>query len=185
MHNFFRTLAPEQFDANVAIHADGSYGYSYHGILIFVPALIQATRAALDSRTEAQLSEAAAQLCQEGFRKADYLGRGRYSVVLERSGARGQSSFFPSREMKLFSIRPRPDGAIAIGASHSDASAPCQLTGTDANIDGTLILTLDYGVNVLKHNAQSKPVAHGVVSAFQWRIRSPDADPFMVVQPAR
>ena len=40
MHNFFRTLAPERFDANVVIHADGSYSYSYQGILIFVPALI-------------------------------------------------------------------------------------------------------------------------------------------------
>ena len=40
MRNFFRTLAPEQFDADVSIRANGSYSYSYHGTLIFVPALI-------------------------------------------------------------------------------------------------------------------------------------------------
>jgi hypothetical protein len=29
MHNFSRTLTPEQFVAKVAIHADGSYASSY------------------------------------------------------------------------------------------------------------------------------------------------------------
>ena len=55
MRNFFRTLAPELFDAKVAIHTDGSYSFSYDGILIFVPALIQAGRGVIDARTEAQL----------------------------------------------------------------------------------------------------------------------------------
>ena len=36
MHNFFRTLAPEQFDAKVTIRADGSYTYSYDGVLISI-----------------------------------------------------------------------------------------------------------------------------------------------------
>ena len=54
MHDFFRTLAPEQFDAQVTVHADGSYTYSYEGVLIFVPALIQACRAGfLDAHLEA------------------------------------------------------------------------------------------------------------------------------------
>jgi hypothetical protein len=34
MRNFYRTLTPEQFDATVTIHADGSYTYSYDGVLI-------------------------------------------------------------------------------------------------------------------------------------------------------
>lgn len=183
MRNFFRTLAPEQFDAKVAIHADGSYSYSYEGILIFVPALIQASRGNVDAHMEAQLTEAAAQLRQEGFQKADYLGRGRYSVVLERSGSRGQSSFFPSREMKVFSIRSQPDGAIVIGGSRPDTTAPCQLNGMDAQIDGRLIVTLERGVNVLNHNAQCKLSTLDLFGAFQWHIKSPDADPFMLVRP--
>lgn len=45
MRNFFRTLAPEQFDATVSIRANGSYSYSYHGTLIIVPTLMQASHA--------------------------------------------------------------------------------------------------------------------------------------------
>jgi hypothetical protein len=184
MRNFFRTLAPEQFDAKVEIHADGSYTYSYDGVLIFVPALIQAERGGSDAHMEAQLKEAAGQLLHEGFRKAEYLGRGRYAVILERSRAKGESSFFPSHEMKVFSIRPQSNGDIAIGGSRPCATAPCQLTGTDAQIDGTLIVALDKCINVLKHNAQSKPSAHGLFSEYEWHIKSPDADPFIIVRPA-
>lgn len=184
MRNFFRTLAPEQFDARVEIHADGTYNYSYDGVLIFVPALIQAERGGLDAHMEAQLAEAAAQLLDEGFRKAAYLGRGRYAVFLERSRAKGESSFFPSHEMKVFSIRPQPNGDIAIGGSRPGATAPCQLTGTDAQIDGALVVALDKSLNVLKHNASSKLSTRGRFDEYQWRIKSPDADPYMIVQPS-
>ena len=55
MHNFSRTLTPEQFVANVTIHADGSYTYSYNGVLIFVPALTQVAQAGFCARCERQL----------------------------------------------------------------------------------------------------------------------------------
>ena len=184
MRNFFRTLAPERFDANVVIHADGSYAYSYQGILIFVPALIQVCRAGyLKPELEAQLKNAAMQLLQEGFARADYLGRGRYEVTLTRAVVDGRVSYFPSREMPVFTIRPRHDGGIIIIGSRPDATGPCQLAGTDAEIDGRLIVTLDSGVEATSHNAQSRLPSRGGRCRYQWRIKSPDADPFIVAQP--
>ena len=186
MRDFFRTLAPEQFDANVSVHTDGSYTYSYDGNLIFVPALIQLSRAGyLEAHFEAQLKNAAAQLIQEGFQSAEYRGGGRYLVVLERSRASGQPSYFPSREMKVFSIRPQRDGSIVISGSRPDASAPCQLIGTDAQIDGKLAVRLEEGVEVLKHNAQIAPSSPADLGPYHWRIKSPDADPSIIVRPAR
>ncbi|WP_148043009.1 hypothetical protein [Methylocystis hirsuta] len=131
---------------------------------------------------EAQLKGAASQLLEEGFRSADYLGRGRYAAVLERSRAKGESSYFPSHEMKVFSIRPQPDGAILIGGSRPGATAPCQLVGTDAEIDGRLTVTLGKGIKVLGHNAQIKLSNLDHFGGRQWRIRSPDSYPFMIVQ---
>jgi hypothetical protein len=184
MHNFFRTLAPERFYANVVINVDGSYAYTYDGVLIFVPALIQACRAGfLEPHIEARLKVAAGQLRQEGFQHADYLGRGRYAVTLERAAAKGQPSYFPSREMTVFSIRPRSDGTIIIIGSRPDTTAPCQLTGTDAEIDGRLIVRLDAGVPVISHNAQSRVSIADPLRGYEWRIKSPDDDPFIIVQP--
>jgi hypothetical protein len=183
MRNFFRTLAPEKFDANIAIHADGSYSYSFDGVLVFVPALIQASRAALDTHTEAQLRKAAEQLECEGFQNAKYLGRGRYSAVLERNCSKGGASFFPSREMKVFSIRPKADGSIVVGASRPDHTAPCQLAGTGAEIDGRLVVTVDNGVQVLSHNAEAQSSARGDNGGYTWNIKSPDLDPCIIVRP--
>jgi hypothetical protein len=184
MHNFFRTLAPERFDATVLIHADGSYAYSYDGVLVFVPALIQACRAGfLERHMEARLKIAAEQLRREGFQHAHYLGRGRYGVILERAVAKGQPSYFPSREMTVFSIRPHSDGAIIIMGSRPDATAPCQLTGTDAEIDGRLIVKLERGVHLISHNAQSRLSIAESLSGYEWRIKSPDDDPFMIIRP--
>jgi hypothetical protein len=117
MRNFFRTLAPEKFDAKVAVHGDGCYAYCYNGTLIFVPALILAFRVGLNARLDAQLAKAVPQLGQEGFRNVFYLGQGRYSVVLERNCPRDAPSFFPSREMSVFSIKPQLDDLIVIAAS--------------------------------------------------------------------
>ena len=70
-----------------------------------------------------------------------------------------------------------------ISRSRPDATAPCQLTGTDAEIDGQLIVRLDTGVTVISHNAQSRVSFTDPLSGYEWRIKSPDDDPFMVVQP--
>ncbi|GLI95403.1 hypothetical protein [Methylocystis echinoides] len=184
MHNFFRTLAPERFEADVVIHADGSYAYSYDGALIFTPALIQACHAGcLDPQFEVRLKNAATQLLSEGFAEASYVGRGRYRVILRRAVADGRPSYFPSREMTIFTIRPRHDGAILVMGSRPDATAPCQLIGTDAEIDGRLTVTLDPGIEVISQNAQSKLPTFDARSRYHWRIKSPDADPFIIVKP--
>jgi hypothetical protein len=185
MHNFSRTLTPEQFVANVAIHADGSYTYSYDGVLIFVPALTQVAQAGFCARCERQLGKLAAQLRKEGFRKAEYRGGGRYAVVFEGAHAKGEPLSFLSRETPVFSITPQLDGAIEIGAFHSDALAQRRFTESGAKINGALNVEVDIGVKVLRHNAPTKPSINGSFAGYNWQIKSPDADPFMIVRPAQ
>ena len=183
MHNFSRTLTPEQFDAKITIHADGSYAYSYDGVLIFVPALTPVAQAGFCARCEGQLGKLAAQLLKEGFRKADYHGGGRYAVIFEGARAKGERLSFLSRETPVFSITPQRDGAIQIGAFHSDAAAQRRFTESGAKINGALTVTVDRGVKVLRHNAPTKPSVNGLFARYKWRIKSPDADPFMIVRP--
>ncbi len=182
MRNFFRTLSPEKFDAKVAVHGDGVYAYSYNGTLIFVPALVRAFRVGLSARLNAQLARAVGQLGQEGFQNVAYLGQGRYSVMLQRACSRGAPSFFPSREMSVFSIKPQCDGLIVIAASPYDPAAPYQLAGTDAEIDGTLIVMADRGVVVIQHNAPANETTSYPACYFRWRIKSPYDNPHIVLR---
>ncbi len=130
---------------------------------------------------DGQLADAAAQLRREGFRHAQYLGRGRYSVTLERNETKGKPSYFPSRETPLLSIRPQADGTTVIRGSRPDASAPCQLIGTDAEISGELTVTLEEGAKALHHNAQSQPPTKDSSTRYIWRIKSPEDDAWIVV----
>jgi len=183
MHNFSRTLTPEQFDAKVVIHADGSCAYSYDGVLIFVPALAQVGHAGFCARCEGQLRKLTAQLLKEGFCKAEYQGGGRYAVIFEGARAKGERLSFLSRETPVFSITPQLDGTVEIGAFHSDAIAQRRFTESGAKINGTLTVMVDRGVKVLRHNAPTKPSVNGFFAGYKWRITSPDADPFMIVRP--
>ncbi len=66
------------------------------------------------------------------------------------------------------------------GANHDDDS----LMSCGAKIDGTLNVIVEKGVKVLRHNAQNDPSRHGLFGEYSWRIRSHDADPCIIVQPA-
>lgn len=122
---------------------------------------------------------------REGFRRAEYLGDGRYAVIFEGTRTKEEPLFFLSREMPVFSITPKPDGTIEIGAFHSDAIAQRKFTESGARINGTLNVTVERGVKVLKHNAQTIAPAPGHCGVYNGWIKSPDADPFIIVQPVQ
>jgi hypothetical protein len=192
-------FVPEKFSANIVIHKDGSYTYTYDGTLVFV--LAQAGKADLFD-DEAVLREIAVGLRQfERVQKAEYLGKGRYAVSIERFAARGETSYFLNKEetsyflgkeheeLKLFSIEPQPDGVILIRAWRPDAKVMRQLNEIgvkiDGKIDGALTVTVESGVTVLKHNAEAEPSLFGLVGGYKWRIKGPDADLYMSVKPAQ
>ncbi len=113
------------------------------------------------------------------------MGGGRYSVFFEGVRQRGEPLFFLSREMPAFSITPRLDGAIAIGAFYSDTAAQRKFMASGAEIDGTLNVIVEEGVTVLRHNAPNEPLRHGLFEEYSWRIRSYDADPWIIIQSLR
>ena len=185
MRNFSRTLTPEQFDAKVIVYPDGRYAYSYVGTLTFVPALVQSARVKVCERCEAQLKKLSAQLLQEGFRKADYIGDGRYRVIFEGDRAKDEPLFFLSRENPAFSVMPQLDGAIMIGAFRSDGSPMRGYNGSGAETDGSLNVTVESGIRVIRHNAQEEPLMHGSFAEYYWRINLRTAAPFIVMQATR
>jgi hypothetical protein len=159
--------------------------YALFGVKIFPEIAIGKTITELCAPCERQLGKLAAQLRKEGFRKAEYRGGGRYAVIFEGVRAKGEPLSFLSRETPVFSITPQLDGAIEIGAFHSDALPQRRFTESGAKINGALNVEVDIGVKVLRHNAPTKPSINGSFAGYNWQIKSPDADPFMIVRPAQ
>jgi len=176
---------PENFDAKVDINKDGSYTFTYDGTLTFAPALAEAKSGSLGPREEADLRHEAEELKREpGFKKVEYLGKGRYKVFVERSGKPGEPLYFISREMKIVSVLQQPDGTIAVSGTRPSKKNLEDLNSVGAKIDGSLSVSLARGLTVVRHNAQSEPSFWGLIGTYKWEIKSPDADPLIVVRPS-
>lgn len=176
---------PEQFDAKVVINKDGSYTFSYDGTLTVALALAAAQTGELSAKDEAGFKQEAAKIAREpGFKKVDYLGKGRYKVLVEKSGKAGEPYYFLSNESKFFAVLPQKDGAISVSAIRPDKKAIQELSSIGAKIDGTLTVSVANGAKVIKHNAQSQPSVFGLFGGYKWQIKSPDENPFIVIQPS-
>lgn len=177
---------PEKFDAKVEVNKDGSYKFTYDGTLTFALALAAAQKGALSAQDEAAFKKEGDKISHEpGFKKVEYLGKGRYKVLVEKIGKPGEPYFFMSKELKFFSILPQKDGVISIAAIHPDQKSIQELNSIGAKIDGTLTVTVANGAKVLKQNAQSEPSAFGLFGGYKWQIKSSDeTPPLIVIQPA-
>jgi hypothetical protein len=176
---------PEKFDTRVTINKDGSYTFTYDGTLTYAMALAAAQKGALSTKDEAELQKEGAKLRLEpGFKKVDYQGKGRYKVFFEKAVNRGEPFYFFSQELKFFAVLPQADRTVTITAVRPSQDAIQQLNSIGAKIEGTLSVSVASGVQVVRHNAESEPVFFGLFGAYKWQIKSPNADPMIVVKPS-
>lgn len=174
---------PENFEAKIAINKDGSYTFTYDGTLTFALALAAAKEGGLSAQDEKELQKEAAKIRQEpGFEKVEYQGKGRFRVLVRKSGKAGEPFYFISREDRFFAIVPQTNRTITVTGIRPKAEDIQQLNEIGAKIDGNLSVSLANGVNVLKHNAESTPSFFGLFGAYKWQVKSPAADPVIVVQ---
>ena len=176
---------PENFDAKITINKDGSYSFTYDGTLTFGLALAAAQQGSLSAKDEAEFQKEAERLRREpGFKKVDYQGKGRFKVLVEKAGGRGEPFYFVSREMKIFAVLPQPDRTVMVTAIRPSQEDIKQLNSIGAKIEGTLSVSIANGVQVVKHNADSEPTFFGLFGAYKWQIKSPNADPMIIVKPS-
>lgn len=178
---------PEQFDAKIAINKDGRYTLSYDGILSYAAGLAAAKKGELKAKDEEAFKKEAEKIAREpGFKKVDYLGKGRYKVLVEKSAKTGEATFFLNRNAKIISIQPQPDGTITISSMRLEKKDIRELTAIGGKVEGTLTVTVASGTKVIKHNAQSEPSSMSLFgsSGYKWKISNPEETPFISVKPA-
>ena len=176
---------PENFKANITVNKDGSYTFTYDGTLTFALALAAAKEGSLSKKDEADFEKEAEKIRKEpGFKKVEYIGKGRYKVFVEKSGKAGERYYFLSSEMEIFAVKPQQDGSIEITAAQFRNEDLNKLKSIGAKVNGTLTVSVEKGVKVVKHNAQSEPKLFGLFGGYEWEFKSVDAKPFIVVQPS-
>lgn len=178
---------PEQFDAKIVINKDGSYTLSYDGILSYAAGLAAAKKGELKAKDEEAFKKEAEKIAREpGFKKVDYLGKGRYKVLVEKSAKAGEATFFLNRNAKIISIQPQPDGTITVSSMRLEKKDIRELNAIGGKVEGTLMVTVASGAKVLKHNSQSEPSSMSLFGSngYKWKLSNPEEPPFISVKPA-
>lgn len=175
---------PEQFDAKILINKDGSYSFTYDGTLTNWLVLAAAKDKALTAKDEADLKKSVSELSQiPEFKKVEYQGKGRYKVLVQKAGKKGEPYHFLSQDLNYISILPKADGTLEVRSFSVSAKDLKELKQMDAKIDGKLMVKLPRGMKVLQTNAQGKPKFFGLIGGYTWQIKKPDDAPFIVLKP--
>lgn len=181
MHNFFKTLAPESFHASIIVFNDGRYAYKFEGTLVFLPARINSFQIEINAKLNYKLSKYVGKLEEEGFKFVFYHGNGRYSAKLERNCLAGESSYFPSREMSIFSIQPQPGGLISIATAAYSDRIVYNLGMHDIDMDGILNVIVDSKISIIAQNALNE-IRKDSRKIFKWHLNSLKCSPCMLLR---
>lgn len=175
---------PEKFVAGITVKKDGSYSFSYEGTLTFALALEAANKGNLSTKDEIKLQKGAFEMKEEpGFKKVEYIGNGRYEVLVKKEYDAEQKSYFLSKKLNYFTVTPRHDGTLFITAEKLSKKDIRTLRKLGANVRGKLTVSIEKGVEVIDHNADSKPKFFGLFGDYIWDINSFESKPYMVLKP--
>lgn len=191
-------LFPEKFTAKVDVKKDGSFSYSYDGILTFLPARATAGKGdaaakeggaakgdgkvKAQAKAQSQLENVERELREKlGCQEAKHVERGQFQVRCARSGKLEKPVYFPSEPQKIFSIVPEPGGTVKLVAASMGKDQIAKLREIGLALDGRLEVTTD--AKVVKANATTAPAAGASGGPYVWELKSLDSPaPEMVIK---
>lgn len=164
---------PEKFTATLNVAKDYSYTFEYDGIITFGPALGEiAKNGALPQKAEDDMRQGTAKTFkkEDGFDRASYEGKGRWSVHCKKTGTLAATTKLFGDGLPIVTIRRAPNGNVSIEGITVDAKIAQQLKAVNCVIDGKLEITTD--MPVMRHNATETPKMFGLFGSYGWNISS-------------
>lgn len=172
---------PEKFTASLKVASDGSYAYRYEGLTAFIPAIMKMSQGGmkLSAKDDSDLQAEAVKMGRSpDFRKASYVGRGRYELALAGERKAGQ----PVNVLDALRVFSEKDGTINIVGAELKAQDKAQLEKLNLKIDGTLEVSIPKNAEVISTNATSSPSFFGMVGTYSWKIGSLEQRPLMRIR---
>jgi len=176
-------LFPQAFKASVNINNNGSFTFAYDGILTFVISRAEKVQSGkLSPRTEKGLKELGQKLAEDpAFKKVEYQGDSNFLVSYSKKGALDKPFYFVGKDIRLFSILPKPGGLVEIKGIKLSKKDISKLEALNLKLDGELTIKTDG--EVIEQNATSTPSLFGMWGGYQWKITSlEDAQPKMLIK---
>ena len=169
-------FVPDQYEAEIRLTKDGSYGITYAGILIYAPLYGQIVRGKIDQehakKNELLFLE---QLKRESyFKEVENLGQGRYRVRYEREGRFAGSHemvTFVTRQEPIFRVLTTESGNIEVNGSGAGKMYAKNFEELGIKSQGLLRIVTD--APVISQNAQfSRASVTPGFTNYDWRRRN-------------
>lgn len=169
-------FVPDNFETELRVTKDGSYGITFIGVLTYAPLYGQIARGAIDDEhaknNERMMMETLKR--DDGFKQVTSLGKGRYQVRYERTGrfaGAHQQVTFVSRQEPIFRVRTTEAATVAINGSGQGKLYAKQLGEIGMKTQGLFRVVTD--MEVTESNAEfiRKSTAPGY-TVYDWRIRN-------------
>ena len=163
---------PEEFQSEVDIRKDGTFNFTYDGILTFVLGKFEEVETGgLSPETNQAMEELENDLRkEEEFKKVEYLGHSKFKVYYEKEGTLEAPFYFFDEEVNFFSITQKEQGLIEVQGARISEKDIRQLEPLGLKIDGKL--TVKTNGKVVEQNANSTPSLFGLIGGYDWKITS-------------
>lgn len=166
---------PDQYEAEIRLSKDGSYGITFIGILVYAPLFGQIVRGEIDP----EHAKANERMFEEQLKRDTYfkevvpLGRGRYRVRYENAGKFGPQNpmvTFVSRREPIFRVLITKDGNVEVNGSGRAATYAKNFEAVGIKSQGLFRITTD--AEVISQNAGfSRASATPGYTMYDWRRR--------------
>lgn len=172
-------LVPEKFTAKIAINSDASYTVNLSGTMAHVLALAQKSKTGKIADKDEQALKAEADKLSKApeFKKAVYIGDGRYEVQVISNKSAGQPF-----KMDTFAVQTDKEGVMTISAIEVKEKDMKMFSELGLKMDGVLEVSLPKNAEIISHNAMSTPSFFGLLGGYSWKIGSINARPMMKVK---
>ena len=167
---------PDQYEAEIRLSKDGSYGIAFNGILIYAPLFGQIVRGQIEEEHAKESDRMLLETLKRdtSFKEVVALGRGRYRVRYEnvgKFGPRNPMVTLVTRREPIFRVLITEAGNVEVNGSGRAATYAKNFEAVGIKSLGLLRITTD--AEVLEQNAGfSRASTTPGYTQYDWRRRN-------------
>lgn len=174
---------PDNYEAEIWLHKDGSYEFFFEGELAYAPAIEKIFDGEFEAKDMDDMFEIEDDLNQaDGFMEAEYLDNGKFRVEVIMPVMPGEDYYFLSEDIPVFSFKHDEDGNLVIRGMTLDEDDLESVKSFGINMKGELTVLADKGVKVKSHNALMKKKEKKKGTKYFWELDADSVVPEMIIK---
>ena len=174
---------PDNYEAEVWVHQDGSYEFFYNGELVYAPAVEKVLNGEFGDKDLDEMLKISDDLSKsEGFMEAEYLKGGRIRVDVIMPMLEGEDYSFMSEDLAIFTFKHNEKGHLVIKGLDLENEDLSTLRSFNIDMNGSLTVIADKGVKVASNNATKKVKDKKKGTSYIWKLDINSEQPVMVVK---